>query len=58
MGFGVRTRAAIAALALMSAAGAARAADEEIQVYQDDMSKKGHYGLDVHVNYVADNTAP
>jgi hypothetical protein len=33
-------------------AGAARAADEEIQVYIDDMSAKGGYGLDVHVNDV------
>jgi hypothetical protein len=49
---------AIAALIVMGAAGAAHAADEEIQVYQDDMSKKGQYGLDVHVNYVAENSAP
>ena len=38
-----------AALAL---AGSARAADEEIQVYIDDMLAKGAFGLDVHVNDV------
>ena len=55
---GVKVWAVAAALAVMGAAGAARAADEEIQVYLDDMSKQGHYGLDMHVNYVSDNTAP
>jgi len=34
------------------AAPGARAADEEIQVYIDDMSARGAYGLDVHVNDV------
>ena len=46
------------ALAALSAAGAARAADEEIQVYQDEMSRQGQFGLDVHLNYVAVNHAP
>lgn len=31
---------------------AAYAADEEIQVYVDDMSDPGEIGLDTHVNYV------
>ena len=35
------------------AAGAARAAPEEIQVYMDEMSDPGRFGLDVHTNYVA-----
>ena len=43
---------AASALAIWAAAFAARAADEEIQVYIDDMSAKGAYGLDVHVNDV------
>ena len=32
--------------------GQARAADEEIQVYMDEMNPAGGYGLDVHLNYV------
>lgn len=31
----------------------ALAADEEIQVYMDDMDKPGQFGLDLHNNYVA-----
>lgn len=38
--------------AMVLAPAAARAADEEIQVYMDEMSPKGGFGLDVHVNYV------
>ena len=49
---------AAAAVLLLISAGTARAADEEIQVNQDEMNKKGQFGLDVHVNYVAQNTAP
>ena len=45
--------AALAALA----ARPARAADEEIQVYEDDLDAPGHFGLDVHVNYVATGDA-
>lgn len=41
-----------AALAASLAAPAARAADEEIQVYIDDLLKPGAFGLDVHVNDV------
>ena len=41
------------AAATSTAAFTARAADEEIQVYMDEMDAKGAYGLDVHVNYVA-----
>ena len=41
------------AAALTLAAPAARAADEEIQVYMDDMDAPGTFGLDVHTNYVA-----
>ena len=32
--------------------GEARGADEEIQVYMDEMNPAGGYGLDVHLNYV------
>lgn len=41
--------AAAAALAL---AGRALAAEEEIQVYMDEMDHPGQFGLDVHNNYV------
>ena len=52
------TAAAWAVLALAAAAGAARAADEEIQVYEDDLDKPGQFGLDTHVNYVFAGSAP
>jgi hypothetical protein len=35
-------------------ATAATAAPEEIQVYMDEMDKRGEVGLDVHVNYAPD----
>lgn len=38
---------------VLAAAGAVRAAPEEIQVYIDDMSAPGRFGLDVHANFVA-----
>ena len=44
--------AGVAAIAAMLPPAAAWAADEEIQVYMDEMSAKGAFGLDVHVNYV------
>ena len=40
------------ALAFIALAGPALAADEEIQVYMDDMDRPGQFGLDVHNNYV------
>jgi hypothetical protein len=43
---------AAAAVLLLLSAGAARAADEEIQVYEDDLDKPGQFGLDTHINYV------
>jgi len=49
---GVKSRAVMLGLAAASLAVAARAADEEIQVYIDDLLAKGAYGLDVHVNDV------
>jgi len=33
--------------------GAAFGADEEIQVYMDEIGKPGEFGVDVHTNYVA-----
>lgn len=46
--------AALTSLSFLLIAHPARAADEEIQVYMDDMSQAGHFGLDVHANYVVD----
>lgn len=43
---------ALAGLALLMAGAACRAAPEEIQVYMDDMSAPGTFGVDVHNNYV------
>jgi hypothetical protein len=43
---------ALAGCAALAAGRAAHAAPEEIQVYMDDMSDPGRFGLDVHVNYV------
>jgi hypothetical protein len=48
---------AAAAVLLLVSAGAARAADEEIQVYEDDLDKPGKFGLDTHINYVFANNA-
>lgn len=42
----------VLAAVLTLTAGAAHAADEEIQVYMNEMSRKGGYGLDVHTSYV------
>ncbi len=42
--------------AALLVAGPAMAADEEIQVYMDEMSNPGQVGLDVHLNYVGDGT--
>lgn len=51
---------ALAALLLLSASSAARAAPEEIQVYLDDLVGSGKFGTDVHNNYVVsgDSTPP
>lgn len=45
--------AAIAAL-VIAAPAAAHAADEEIQVYMDEIGAVGRLGLDVHVNWAPD----
>jgi hypothetical protein len=50
----IRTIGLAGVLAASLAATAARAADEEIQVYMDEMSRRGEYGLDVHLNYTPD----
>ena len=50
---GVRGVIGLAAAVAALLPATAWAADEEIQVYMDEMSAKGAYGLDVHVNYVA-----
>ena len=45
--------AAACGLALgLATAAPALAADEEIQVYMDEMDKPGTFGLDIHTNYV------
>ncbi|HLZ74195.1 hypothetical protein [Phenylobacterium sp.] len=48
----VRAAGLAALFALSLSASTARAADEEIQVYIDDLLAKGAFGLDVHVNDV------
>jgi hypothetical protein len=52
-------RALAAGLAVLGAGAAGRvlAAPEEIQVYVDDMSAPGRFGLDVHTNVVATGDA-
>jgi hypothetical protein len=40
------------------ASGEALAAPEEIEVYLDDFSEAGKYGLDLHANYVSAGEAP
>ncbi|MBW8812869.1 MAG: hypothetical protein JF588_05530 [Caulobacterales bacterium] len=50
----IRSIALAGVLALAAGLGTARAADEEIQVYMDEMSKRGEIGLDVHLNYTPD----
>lgn len=47
----------LALAAGMILARPALAADEEIQVYEDDLDKPGQFGLDVHNNYVASGEA-
>lgn len=49
---GATITALASALSICLSATGARAADEEIQVYIDDMLAKGAFGLDVHVNQV------
>lgn len=44
--------AALVALALFAATWSARAADDEIQVYTDEINKPGELGLELHLNYV------
>jgi hypothetical protein len=46
--------AALSLLGLLFACPPARAADEEIQVYMDELNRAGTFGLDVHVNDVLD----
>lgn len=43
--------AACAAATLLALQGTAHAASEEIQVYLDDLSSPGQFGVDVHNNY-------
>jgi hypothetical protein len=55
---GIRKTVAGMALGLtLAAAGGARAADEEIQVYMDEMNARGAFGLDLHLNDVASGDA-
>jgi hypothetical protein len=46
----------LAALSLALSLASAHAASEEIQVYLDDLSEPGQFGLDVHNNYVFKGT--
>src|SRR5215469_15116177 len=43
---------AVWAAALLAASRLAHAAPEEIQVYVDDLTPPGRFGMDVHNNYV------
>jgi hypothetical protein len=49
--------AVLAAISLGLASTAACAAPEEIQVYLDDMTKPGRFGLDLHNNFVPSGSA-
>lgn len=49
-----RTLSAALVFAAFTTATPALAADEEIQVYMDEINPAGKVGLDVHLNYVAD----
>jgi hypothetical protein len=54
----IRTWSIALGLTLAAAASTpAMAAPEEIQVYMDEMSKQGEFGLDVHNNYVTQGPA-
>src|SRR4051812_26004896 len=44
----------LGAVLLLGAPQVARAADEEIQVYMDEIGPVGRLGLDVHVNWTPD----
>ncbi len=46
------SKAVLMALALFAASVSARAADDEIQVYTDEINKPGELGLELHMNYV------
>jgi hypothetical protein len=48
-----RWQIATGAMAALLACGTAHAADEEIQVYTDDILPPGDFGLDLHTNFVA-----
>jgi len=52
-----RLAAFLAMAAGLALAGPALAADEEIQVYMDDMDRPGQFGLDLHNNYVLSGDA-
>ena len=52
-----RRVALLAVAAGLLLAGPAFAADEEIQVYMDEMSRPGQFGLDLHNNYVLSGDA-
>jgi hypothetical protein len=53
-GSGIARRVVVAMFFAICPLGAAYAADEEIQVYMDEMNAPGRFALDVHVNYVPD----
>lgn len=48
----VRTSSGLLVALWLGIGSVAHAAPDEIQVYMDDMDKPGHFGLDLHNNYV------
>ena len=54
---GLKRVLAAAVVLLAVSGGVAHAADEEIQVYEDDLDRPGQFGLDTHINYVFANNA-
>jgi hypothetical protein len=47
-----KCKATLLALVILGAVPSARAADDEIQVYTDEINKPGELGLELHLNYV------
>lgn len=53
-----RLTVALASVLIFNVSADANAVPEEIQVYLDDFTEAGKYGLDLHTNYVASGQQP